>query len=359
MNSTNLKPGSEDSEMSDILIIRNNCDAATVGTYHIGEGLRTFLQSKGHVVTDLADVAASPANVQYWLNTPPIRTSKLVIGLDHGSTATFYGELNNQVTPVINTANVQALARGLHVYTFACSTNASGGLGQTAISKGVYSWAGYTEPVYVFTDPNSALFKILKEVIWSYVAKLADGFTIETAEKALRDTYNAHKNDHAIFAYNLDRLLVRKAASSMTIHSHNRLGGKSLIGTWGGMVDWEPFDQYVSAGNWTFKNDGTWSYANGGGRWIQIDNTAIWTFTNAPGLVYTGTVTANGLQGVMGYTTSALKGRFNAARAAALAETGADLLIGPSEPLVLQGNGRSEGSALTAEVVSGPVFASV
>lgn len=345
--------------MADILIIRNNCDPATVGTYHIGEGLCAFLQSKGHVVTDLADAAASPANVQYWLNTPPIRTSKLVIGLDHGSTGAFYGELNNQVTPVITTANVQGLAAGLHVYTFACSTNASNGLGQTALNKGVYSWAGYTEPVYVFTDPNSALFKTLKDVIWSYVAKLADGFTIETAEKALRDAYAAHKNDAPLFGYNLDRLLVRKAAAGMTIHSHNRLGGKSLIGTWGGMVDWEPYDTYVSAGNWTFKIDGTWSYANGGGRWIQIDDTAIWTFNNAPGLVYTCTVTANGLKGVMGYTNSSMKGRFKAFRAAALAEASADLLVGPAKPLELQANGRGAGAPLPAEVVSVPVLTTV
>lgn len=315
--------------MADILIIRNNCDAATFGTYHIGEGLLAYLQSKGHTVTDLADAAASPANVQYWLNTPPIRTTKLVIALDHGNPTTFFGELNNQVTPVITTANVQSLGKGLHVYTFACSTNANNGLGQTAISKGTYSWLGYTEPVYVFTDPNAALFKTLKQVIWSYIVKLADGFTLETAEKALRDAYTAHKSDSPVFGYNLQRLLLRKQAAGMTIHSHNRLGGKSLIGTWGGMVDWEPYDNYVSAGNWTFKNDGTWSYANGGGRWIQIDDTAIWTFTNAPGLVYTCTVTANGLKGVMGYTTASpnAKGRFTAARAASLDQAATDLLL--------------------------------
>jgi hypothetical protein len=347
--------------MADILIIRNNCDPATFGTYHIGEGLLVFFQGKGHTVTELADAQATPANVQFWLNTPPIRTAKLVVALDHGSNTAFFGELNNKAEPVITTANVQNLTKGLHVYTFACSTNANNGLGQTAINKGTYSWLGYTEPVYVFTDPNTALFKKLKEVIWSYLAKLADGFTLETAEKALRDAYAACKNDAPLFSYNLQRLLLRKQAAGMTIHSHNRLGGKSLIGTWGGMVDWAPFDTYVSAGNWTFKNDGTWSYASGGGRWIQVEDTAIWTFNNAPGLVYTCTVTANGLKGVMGYTTQSPsgKGRFMAARAASLDEAATDILLGPAREVSVDGPHPAAGEPLPAEVISVPVLAPV
>ena len=42
--------------MADILIIRNNCDAATTGTYFIGEGLAAFLQSKGHTEIGRAHV---------------------------------------------------------------------------------------------------------------------------------------------------------------------------------------------------------------------------------------------------------------------------------------------------------------
>jgi hypothetical protein len=338
--------------MTDILLIRNNCDAATLGTYHIGEGLATFLKGRGHTVAELADAAASPANVQYWLSAPTNRTSKLVICFDHGSVSAFYGELNNQATPVITTANVQSLCKGLHVYSFACSTCANGGVAETAIAKGAYSWLGYTEPVYVFTDPTSALFNKLKDVIWSFLVKLADGFTLETAEKALRNAYAAHSGDNPLFSYNLARLLLRKQAAGMTIHSHNRLGGKSLIGTWGGMVDWEPYDSYVSAGPWTFKNDGTWSYANGGGRWVQIDTTAIWTFTNAPGLVYTGTISANGLVGVMGYTTASpsLKGRFKATRAAALAAPDLDCLLGPAPSMKPGADGNGVDASLVREV---------
>lgn len=319
--------------MSDILIIRSNCDAATLGTYWIGDGLMAFLQGKGHTVTELSDAATTPANVQYWLTSSTNRTTKLVIALDHGSTTGFYGELNNQPVQVISSANVKDLTQSLHVYTFACSTCANGGVAATGISQGTLSWLGYTEPVYVFTDHTSALFKTLKDVVWTYITKLADGYTLETAEKALRDAYTAHKADNPVFGYNLDRLLLRKKMAGMTIHSQNRLGGKSVIGAWGVTVDWLPFDSYVPAGTFTFKNDGTWTYASGGGRWIQIEDTAIWTFTNAPGLVYTCKVAADGLKGVMGYVTgtNTSKGRFQATRAAAVDSLATDPALGPTK----------------------------
>jgi hypothetical protein len=329
--------------MVDILIIRSNCDPATSATYMMGEGLAAFLQAKGYAVTDLADANASPANVQYWLNSTSNRTTRLVIAFDHGSNTGFYGELNNQITAVILMNNVKDLTQGLHVYTFACSTCANGGLGESAINQGCYSWLGYIVPVSVFTDPNSTLFKTLKDIIWSYITKLADGFTLETAEKAIRDGYTAHKNDHPLFGNNLAQLLLRKKGTGMTIYSHNRLGGKSLVGTWGGMVDWGPKGSYVSAGPWTFKNDGTWSYSSGGGRWIQIDDKAIWTFNNAPGLVYSCIVTANGLEGVMGYTTAPPnpgKGRFKAARSASIDMVAIDPLLGPTQGLQVGENGQ-------------------
>jgi len=343
--------------MADILIIRNNCDAATQGTYWIGDGLVAHLQSKGHTVKELADANATPANVQYWLTSASNRTKKLVIAFDHGNVSAFYGELNDVAVPVITMANVKDLTKDLHVYTFACSTCANSGIGEKAIAEGTLSWLGYISPVYVFTDQNSTLFKTLKEVIWSFITKLADGFMLETAEKALRDAYAAHKNDHYVFGYNLDRLLLRKKTAGMTIHSHNRVGGKSLVGTWGGMVDWKPFDNHVEAGIWTFKNDGTWSYQYGGGRWIQIGETAIWTFSNAPGLVYTCSVGTGRLTGVMGYTTAPPNpgtGRFKAVRAAALAEISADPLVGPVEEPMLFENGFETDLARQPEEIAEP-----
>lgn len=207
----------------DILIIRNKCDAATEATYAIGDGLKAHLESKGHSVTDLPDAQASPENVTKWLNSKDNMTKKLICGLDHGSCSAFYGEKNNVTAAVITKANCQNLTERLHMYTFACSTNGDGCVGPTAIDKGCYSWLGYIVPVYVFTDPNSDLFKKLKVVIWSYVTALAEGKTLEQAEAILRQAYAANKNAHSVFAFNLSKLLLRKKATGMTINSHNRV----------------------------------------------------------------------------------------------------------------------------------------
>jgi len=207
----------------DILIIRNRADAATIATHAIGDGLQAHLQNKGYSVTDLSDAAANPDNVNKWLSSKNTLTKKLVVALDHGGCSAFYGEKDGKVTAVVTTANCQDLTQKLHIYTFACSTSGEGCVGPTAVSKGCYSWLGYIVPVYVFTDPNSTLFKTLKQVIWSYVTALADGKTLEQAEAALRAGYQANVNKHSLFKFNLSKLLLRKSASNMTIHSHNRV----------------------------------------------------------------------------------------------------------------------------------------
>ena len=53
--------------MADLLIIRNKCDIATEYTNWIGEGMKTYLEEKGHSVTDLSDAEASPEKVDEWL----------------------------------------------------------------------------------------------------------------------------------------------------------------------------------------------------------------------------------------------------------------------------------------------------
>lgn len=209
----------------DVLIIRNKCDAATDATYAIGEGLKAHLQSKGCSVADLPNTQASPDNVTKWLNSKDNSTRKLIVGLDHGSCQAFYGEKDNKVTAVITTSNVQDLTQRLHMYTFACSTNGNGCIGETAIQKGCYSWLGYIVPVYVFTNPNSTLFKKLKEVIWSYPTALAEGKTMEQAEAILRTAYKKYANDHGLFKFNESKLLLRKKYNNMTIKSHNRVIG--------------------------------------------------------------------------------------------------------------------------------------
>lgn len=206
----------------DMLIIRNKADAATIATHAIGDGLSAHLQSKGYSVTDLSDVQASPENVTSWLNSTDNKTKKLIIAFDHGSCSAFYGEKNSEVTAVISKSNCEDLTKNLHVYTFACSTNGDNCVGPTAISKGCHSWLGYIVPVYVFTDPNSSLFKKLKDIIWSYITALADGKTVEQAEAILRAAYQANVSNHSLFSFNLSKLLLRKRANNMTINSHNR-----------------------------------------------------------------------------------------------------------------------------------------
>jgi hypothetical protein len=202
--------------MVDFLIIRNNFDAATSYTNWIGDGIAAYLQGKGHTVTDLSDADASPQQVTYWLNNSDKRTTKAVIALDHGSTSAFYGELNNAIEAVITMQNTGDLTKNLHVYTLACSTNAPSGVGAESITKGCFSWLGYTEPVYAMRSDS------FKKCIWSYVETMADGKTIEECEQALRQAYQARTSESFVYGYNLERLLLRKKQENMTINTHNR-----------------------------------------------------------------------------------------------------------------------------------------
>jgi hypothetical protein len=206
----------------DILIIRSKCDPATNGTFLVSEGLKTYLEGKGRSVTELADANASPENVNYWLNSANNRTKKFILLFDHGSCEGAYGEKNNEIAAVINKNNVEDLTKELHMYTFACSTNGNNCVGQLAISKGCYTWLGYTEPVYVFTAAGSLLTK-LKSCIWSFITAMVDGRSAEEAEQALRNNYKSHFNDHWVFKYNHDRLLLRKKMNNLKIDTHNRV----------------------------------------------------------------------------------------------------------------------------------------
>lgn len=76
----------------------------------------------------------------------------------------------------------------------------------------------------------------------------------------------------------------------------------SIVGSWPIVgVDWNKAGKVSKAGPFTFNADGSWTYPGGGGRWIQVGTVAAWNFTNAPGLIYTGMVTADAIEGIMGY----------------------------------------------------------
>lgn len=114
----------------------------------------------------------------------------------------------------------------------------------------------------------------------------------------------------------------------------------SIVGTWSGFVTWG--DAGPPIGNsstvWTFNGDGSWTYAFGGGRWIQVEGLVAWNFTNAAGLIYTANVTRNAIDGIMGYANAGSTpgtGSFYAVRqaagAAAAVAGGHDFSQGPPQ----------------------------
>jgi hypothetical protein len=108
----------------------------------------------------------------------------------------------------------------------------------------------------------------------------------------------------------------------------------SVVGTWPVVaVDWGAKGAVVKAGAFTFQADGTWSYAFGGGRWVQVDATVFWNFSNAPGLVYTATVHADAMSGIMGYASAPPNpgsGCFYALRAPSPAPAATEPAIAPA-----------------------------
>lgn len=98
----------------------------------------------------------------------------------------------------------------------------------------------------------------------------------------------------------------------------------SIVGTWSVYIDWGDSGSPVSNSNtvFTFKSDGSWTYAFGGGRWIQVEGLVAWNFTSAAGLLYTANVTRNAIDGIMGYAVAGSSpgtGSFYAVRQAAAA----------------------------------------
>jgi hypothetical protein len=78
----------------------------------------------------------------------------------------------------------------------------------------------------------------------------------------------------------------------------------SIVGTWNTFVDWGDTGSPIVANPLTFNADGSWTYAFGGGRWVQVEGMYFFNFTNAAGLVYTANVTRDVLAGIMGYATT-------------------------------------------------------
>jgi len=60
----------------------------------------------------------------------------------------------------------------------------------------------------------------------------------------------------------------------------------------------------ITANPLTFNADGSWTYVNGGGRWIQVEGMYFFNFTNAAGLVYAANVTTDTVSGILGYAVA-------------------------------------------------------
>ena len=86
--------------------------------------------------------------------------------------------------------------------------------------------------------------------------------------------------------------------------------GTSVIGDWQSFVDWGCGGPVFQATLFTFNANGTWTYRFGGGEWIQVEGLVIFNFSDAPGLIYSGNVTRDAVNGIMGYVAQQFSGCF-------------------------------------------------
>jgi M6 family metalloprotease-like protein len=110
---------------------------------------------------------------------------------------------------------------------------------------------------------------------------------------------------------------VSASNTTMTITTKGSTVMTSVVGTWNVVgVAWGS-GSVQKAGPFTFNANGTWSYAFGGGRWLQVGDMVFWNFTNAAGLVYTANCQTQAMSGIMGYLNAGgMNGTFYALRTA-------------------------------------------
>jgi hypothetical protein len=112
----------------------------------------------------------------------------------------------------------------------------------------------------------------------------------------------------------------------------------SIVGVWNTFVDWGDTGSPITANPLTFNADGSWTYAFGGGYWIQIEGMYFFNFSDAPGLVYAANTTSDTVSGIMGYAVAGSSPgsgvwwgtRPGSPGAAAIAPE-SDLLVGPAK----------------------------
>lgn len=112
----------------------------------------------------------------------------------------------------------------------------------------------------------------------------------------------------------------------------------ALPGTWTLTTDWGCDGSITGSFSITFNANGTWTTGTYNGRWYQVGDMAVWTFSTVADLSYAGNLSGSWISGIQGYTTAGgITGCFGgslsglAAAAKAPAAAGTDLaILGPS-----------------------------
>lgn len=112
----------------------------------------------------------------------------------------------------------------------------------------------------------------------------------------------------------------------------------ALPGTWTLTTDWGCDGSITGSFSITFNANGTWTSGTHNGRWYQVGDMAVWTFTTTANLSYAGNLSGSWISGIQGYTmaggsTGCFGGSRSGLAAAAkeAAAAGTDLaILGPS-----------------------------
>jgi hypothetical protein len=125
-----------------VLIIRPNCPGdnyTTLFSFPAATLVKNKAVAEGWTVTDLQGNNSNRTNVESNINTVK---PDYVIHYDHGSNFTLYGQNANVITPAIDDANVNLLAKRA-VSTVSCES--ANGLGPLAIAATSKAYLGYDD----------------------------------------------------------------------------------------------------------------------------------------------------------------------------------------------------------------------
>jgi len=97
---------------------------------------------------------------------------------------------------------------------------------------------------------------------------------------------------------------VEKGTGAGTTQSLSAAADAALPGAWTLTTDWGCDGSITGSFGITFNANGTWTSASHNGRWFQVGEMAVWTFSDVADLSYAGNLSGSWITGVQGYTTS-------------------------------------------------------